>query len=67
MQDKIKKDMDNMEDIMIKLGDRSDIWQDRFIWAIAKAVYDALGSIVKMKVDIAMLEGEVLNAKHSNK
>lgn len=66
MWDEIRKDMDNMEDIMVKLGDRSDIWQDRFIWAIAKAIYDGLKKLIKMQVDLEMLEREVLNGKHSN-
>ena len=42
------EDAENMEHIAIKLGDRQDIWQDRFICAIAKAVYHII-KYIKMK------------------
>lgn len=36
----LKKDMENMENCMIRLGGRTDIWQDRMIYVICKAVFD---------------------------
>jgi len=40
MESELKKDMENMENVMIRLGDRTDIWKDRIIYVIAKAVFD---------------------------
>ena len=42
MESELKKDMENMENVLIRLGDRTDIWQDRIIYVIAKAVFDLL-------------------------
>ena len=56
MWDELVKDMDNMENIMGALGDRSDIWQDRFVWGIAKGVYDGLKAILALKDKMVMLE-----------
>lgn len=39
---RLTEDMENMEEIMIRTGDRCDIWQDRFIYAMARAIYDLL-------------------------
>ena len=36
----LKKDLENMENVLIRLGDRTDIWQDRIIYVIAKACFD---------------------------
>ena len=41
------EDAHNMEDIAIKLGDRQDIWQDRFIYEIAVAIGHILQHIIK--------------------
>ena len=35
-------DIENMEEIMNRTADRCDIWQDRFIYAMAKAIYHIL-------------------------
>ena len=40
MEKQLLKDMENMENCMIRLGERTDIWQDRMIYVIAKAVFD---------------------------
>lgn len=49
MIDELTKDMDNMENILIRLEtSKEDIWQDRFICAIAKAVYHII-KYIKMK------------------
>lgn len=36
------ENLQNMEEIMEKLGNRTDIWQDRFIYWIAKCLRDIL-------------------------
>ena len=41
------EDLDNMEDAMSKTADRCDIWQDRIIYALCKAVYHLL--VLKIK------------------
>ena len=35
----LSKDAERMEKIMCKLSERKDIWQDRFIYWIAVAIY----------------------------
>ena len=40
MRNDLIKDMENMENCMIRLGGRTDIWQDRMIYVICKAVFD---------------------------
>lgn len=40
IMNELKKDMENMENCMIRLGGRTDIWQDRMIYVICKAVLD---------------------------
>ena len=42
MINQLKKDMENIENCMIRLGARTDIWQDRMIYVICKAVFDLL-------------------------
>lgn len=43
------RDLENMDEITEKLGNRSDIWQDRFIYWIAIAIRDILLWIIKME------------------
>lgn len=43
------EDMEYMEEIMIRTADRCDIWQDRFIYMIARSIYDILKEIIKQK------------------
>lgn len=47
MRDRLIKDIDAMEQVMTKTADRCDIWQDRAVYAIAKAVWDILQFIIK--------------------
>lgn len=47
MRERLVKDIDAMERVMSKTADRCDIWQDRCVYAIAKAVWDILQFIVK--------------------
>lgn len=46
---RLQEDRENMEEILIRTADRVDIWQDRFIYAIAKAIYDILDELLKQK------------------
>lgn len=50
MKEQLVYDMANMENGMIRTGAHSDIWQDRLIWAICKAVYDILKILVKREL-----------------
>lgn len=47
LRDELIRDMDNMEDGMSHTAQRSDIWQDRLIYAICKAVYHILTWILR--------------------
>lgn len=44
---KLQQDAENMEEIMCRTADRCDIWQDRFIYAMAKAIYHILQKLIK--------------------
>ena len=43
------EDSDNMIEIMSRLAYREEIWQDRFIYWIAKALWDVLQELLKAK------------------
>lgn len=47
MRDTLIKDMEAMEQAMSRTVDRCDIWQDRIIFAICKAVYHLLQAEVR--------------------
>ena len=47
MRDELLKDLEAMEEAMIRTADRCDIWQDRVIYAIAKAVYHLITYILR--------------------
>ena len=47
MRNELVKDLDAMEDVMSRTADRSDIWQDRCIYAMALAIYHILVLILK--------------------
>lgn len=47
LYDELVKDADNMENIMCKTADRCDLWQDRFIYAMAKAIFHIITYLVK--------------------
>jgi len=47
MKDRLKEDMENMEEVMKRTSYRADIWQDRFIYAMARAIWDILKVIRK--------------------
>lgn len=42
MRDELIRDMENMADGLSRTADRCDIWQDRLIYAMCKAIYDLL-------------------------
>lgn len=51
MNEELIKDMDNMEDILIRLETTSgDIWQDRLICSMAKAIYHIIRYIQLKKI-----------------
>lgn len=39
---RLTEDLENMEEVLCRTANRCDIWQDRFVHAIARAVYDIL-------------------------
>ncbi len=46
---RLTEDRENMEEILVRTADRCDIWQDRFIYAIARAIYDILDELIRQK------------------
>lgn len=46
-RDELMKDLEFCEDAMCRLGDRSDIWQDRMIYGMLKVMRDILIAMVK--------------------
>lgn len=42
MTNELMQDLDAMEDAMLRTADRCDIWQDRLIYSMAKAIYHLL-------------------------
>ena len=56
METELKKDMENMENVLIRLGGRTDIWQDRIIYVIAKAVFDLCRWAIKKEKLFRSLE-----------
>jgi hypothetical protein len=47
MRDDLIRDLDNMETAMCRTADRTDIWQDRLIYAMCLAIYHILQWIVR--------------------
>ena len=41
----LKEDAERMEEVMIRLGKRQEIWQDRYIYWIAVAIYHIIKHI----------------------
>ena len=44
---RLTEDLENMEEVLSRTADRCDIWQDRLIHAMARAIYDILVWILK--------------------
>lgn len=49
MRRELIEDLSAMEEGMMKTADRSDIWQDRLIYAICKAVYHLILWVLRME------------------
>lgn len=50
-REKLMEDMDAMENAMynIEANGAVDLWQNRLIWRMCKAIYDLLAVVVKMQ------------------
>ena len=46
---RLMEDREYMEEIMIRTANRTDIWQDRFIYALARSIYDILDELIRQK------------------
>jgi hypothetical protein len=42
MRKTLTEDLEAMEEVMARTADRADIWQDRLIYAMARAIYHLL-------------------------
>ena len=49
--DELMKDIQCMDAVMGRLANRADIWQDRYIYWIAKAVRDILLEMARREKD----------------
>jgi hypothetical protein len=47
LREELIRDMSNMEDVMCRTAERTDIWQDRCVYAMAKAVYHIITYILR--------------------
>jgi hypothetical protein len=47
LDNQITRDLENMDEVMERTAVRTDIWQDRYIYWIAKAIRDILVWIVR--------------------
>ena len=50
-RDELMKDLEFCENAMCRLGDRSDIWQDRMIYGMLKVMRDILIAMIKGKTN----------------
>ena len=48
-KERLMEDREYIEEILIRTADRVDIWQDRFFYAMARAIYDILDELIKNK------------------
>lgn len=51
MNKTLKDDAERMEEIMCKTADRCDIWQDRFVYWIAVAIYHLIQRINRLEME----------------
>lgn len=49
MKNRFTQDAENMLDVMSRTADRADIWQDRCVYAMAKAIWDILMWIARQE------------------
>ena len=48
---RLMEDREYMEEIMCKTAEPTDIWQDRFIYVMARSIYDILDELIRRKID----------------
>ncbi len=48
-RERLIEDKENMEEILERTAVRVDIWQDRFIYAMARAIFDILDELIRRK------------------
>lgn len=48
-RERLVEDLEYMEEVMIRTADRCDIWQDRFIYMMARSIYDILRELIRQK------------------
>lgn len=46
-KDVLRQDIENMEEVMCRTANHSDIWQDRLIYSMAKAIWHILQDIAR--------------------
>ena len=48
-RERLVEDLEYMEEVMIRTADRCDIWQDRFVYMMARSIYDILRELIRQK------------------
>ena len=48
-RERLLEDREYIEEIMCKTAESCDIWQDRFIYMMARATYDILDELIRNK------------------
>jgi len=51
-RERLLEDKEYMEEILERTAERCDIWQDRFIYMMARSIYDILDTLIKIKEKI---------------
>lgn len=51
-RERLLEDKGYMEEILERTAQRCDIWQDRFIYIMARSIYDILDTLIKIKEKI---------------
>ena len=46
---RLMEDREYIEEIMCKTAEPTDIWQDRFIYMMARSIYDILDELIRRK------------------
>ena len=48
-RERLVEDLEYMEEVMVRTADRCDIWQDRFVYMMARSIYDILRELIRQK------------------
>ena len=48
-KERLLEDKEYMEQVMCRTADHCDIWQDRFIYMMARSIFDILDTLIRMK------------------